>query len=94
MEDAATAEIARVQLWSWAFHGPTLNTGLKVTPAYITSIIDEESKLVSGTGGISAASLTTARDYLVSQVHSKVLSEFLTSDLMPHLDAALAGGKL
>jgi malate synthase len=31
MEDAATAEIARAQLWNWVRHGATSSTGKKVS---------------------------------------------------------------
>ena len=31
MEDAATAEIARSQLWQWIRHGATTETGTQVT---------------------------------------------------------------
>ncbi|OZJ05408.1 hypothetical protein BZG36_02004 [Bifiguratus adelaidae] len=42
MEDAATAEISRSQLWQWAKHQPTTKEGKKITPQYLTSILDQE----------------------------------------------------
>jgi len=43
MEDAATAEIARVQLWSWIKHGATAE-GKTITLPLVSSILDEELK--------------------------------------------------
>jgi malate synthase len=40
MEDAATAEISRAQLWQWWRHGVTLETGETVTPARVRREID------------------------------------------------------
>ena len=42
MEDAATAEISRAQLWQWTHHGATLDDGRTMTPALYRSLRDEE----------------------------------------------------
>jgi malate synthase len=42
MEDAATAEIARSQLWQWVHHGATLDDGRKVTADLYRKLRDEE----------------------------------------------------
>lgn len=42
MEDAATAEISRSQIWQWIHHGVTLDDGRRVTGALVSQIIDEE----------------------------------------------------
>ena len=42
MEDAATAEISRAQVWQWVQHGKKLDTGETVTSDLVKSIIDEE----------------------------------------------------
>ena len=42
MEDAATAEISRAQLWQWIHHGAHLKDGRKVDLALSESIIQEE----------------------------------------------------
>jgi malate synthase len=41
MEDAATAEISRCQLWQWIHHGTPLGGGGRVTSALVKSILDE-----------------------------------------------------
>src|SRR3569832_933233 len=42
MEDAATAEISRAQLWQWIRHKATLNDGREVTPELFRQLLDEE----------------------------------------------------
>jgi malate synthase len=42
MEDAATAEIARSQIWQWVRHGVELADGRKVTPDLVRRAEDEE----------------------------------------------------
>jgi malate synthase len=44
MEDAATAEISRSQIWQWVHHGATLaDDGRTVTPELVREILDEET---------------------------------------------------
>jgi malate synthase len=40
MEDAATAEISRSQLWQWIHRGVTTEEGIRVTHAYVESLLD------------------------------------------------------
>jgi malate synthase len=42
MEDAATAEISRAQVWQWLHHGATLEDGRKVTPELFRKALAEE----------------------------------------------------
>lgn len=42
MEDAATAEIARSQIWQWISHGVVLDSGAKVSRDLVTRVLDEE----------------------------------------------------
>ena len=42
MEDAATAEISRTQIWQWLRHGAALADGRKVTRELVLRILDEE----------------------------------------------------
>ncbi|WP_046472297.1 malate synthase A [Allosalinactinospora lopnorensis] len=42
MEDAATAEISRSQIWQWLHNDVTLDDGPKVTPELVDRIIEEE----------------------------------------------------
>src|SRR5205085_11187018 len=42
MEDAATAEISRAQLWQWVHHGAKLQDGRPVTVDLVEQTIDAE----------------------------------------------------
>jgi malate synthase len=42
MEDAATAEISRSQVWQWVHNGVRLDTGETVTAELVRRILDEE----------------------------------------------------
>ncbi|MEI9886444.1 MAG: malate synthase A [Rhizomicrobium sp.] len=42
MEDAATAEISRAQVWQWVRYGVTLEGGGTATPALFERLLDEE----------------------------------------------------
>ena len=42
MEDAATAEISRVQVWQWRKHAVRLDNGKKVTSSYLRWILSDE----------------------------------------------------
>ena len=42
MEDAATAEISRTQIWQWVTHGATLEDGRTVTRELVETILDDE----------------------------------------------------
>ena len=43
MEDAATAEISRSQIWQWVHSGSSTVEGHEITPAYVNEIADEET---------------------------------------------------
>ncbi len=43
MEDAATAEISRSQIWQWVRHGVELDDGRAVTPELVREVLDEET---------------------------------------------------
>ncbi|PKI85522.1 malate synthase [Malassezia vespertilionis] len=83
MEDAATAEISRLSLWQWVFHGQSTKDGKKITPEYIDQLLaDESAKLPN----LDPKAVDLSRRYLSQQVRAKKPSEFLTTDLTSHLD--------
>ena len=52
MEDAATAEISRAQVWQWLRHGARLSDGRSITRDMVSQVIAEEvGKLKSRSGG-------------------------------------------
>lgn len=89
MEDAATAEITRVQLWQWVKYGVRADGGQLITAEYIDEFIKELApgikKIVPG---VKDENLKLAEDYLKAQIRKQWPSEFLTSDLMPYLAVA------
>ncbi len=57
MEDAGTAEIARIQLWQWVYHRASLSDGRKITPELFSETLEEETaRLLAETGADSYAS--------------------------------------
>jgi malate synthase len=46
MEDAATAEISRAQIWQWITYGATLESGIHVTPEFFVRALGEEMERV------------------------------------------------
>jgi malate synthase len=46
MEDAATAEISRAQIWQWIKYGAVLDTGVKATPDFFRRALQEEMQQV------------------------------------------------
>ncbi len=42
MEDAATAEISRAQIWQWLKYGATLDNGVQVTRPFFARALKEE----------------------------------------------------
>ena len=47
MEDAATAEISRAQIWQWIKYSVTLDTGVTATPEFFRRALAEEMQRVS-----------------------------------------------
>jgi malate synthase len=54
MEDAATAEISRAQIWQWLRYGVTLDTGVKATPAFFDRALKQEMARVKREVGAAA----------------------------------------
>ena len=51
MEDAATAEISRAQLWQWLRHGASLDDGRQVSAALYGRLLEEEMDAIRGEVG-------------------------------------------
>jgi malate synthase len=81
MEDAATAEISRSQVWHWIRHGVTLPDGTPVTRDLVTRILDEETARIHAEVGDEvwkAGRPEETRDVFVRVALSDDLPEFLT----------------
>ncbi|CAG8511243.1 565_t:CDS:2 [Diversispora eburnea] len=82
MEDAATAEISRSQLWQWVRHSSRTVEGKIITPEYINKLLEEEMNKIEkqlGPQQFSASKYLLAKRYLASQITGKEYSEFLTT---------------
>jgi malate synthase len=76
MEDAATAEISRAQLWFWLHRGGALDDGRPVTPALYRAIRDDEAGRLDGLP--AAAHLPAAIAILDRLVEHDDFIDFLT----------------
>lgn len=81
MEDVATAEIARAQLWQWVHKGTTLDDGRAVTPELYAQIRDEELGKLG-----EAGRLREAAEILDRLVLDTEFTEFLTYPAYQLLD--------
>ncbi len=75
MEDAATAEISRSQLWQWVHNGAKLNDGRTVTAEMYKEFRDVELEKL---GGINAHHYRDVVEILDQLVLSGSFTEFLT----------------
>jgi malate synthase len=79
MEDAATAEIARAQLWQWIHHGASTDTQHPITLTSVTALADSACAELAPTlppaGRTALRQARTIFDHLVFDRH---FHEFLT----------------
>ncbi|HJQ44760.1 MAG TPA: malate synthase A [Amycolatopsis sp.] len=78
MEDAATAEIARCQVWQWVRNGTKLDDGTAVTPELVAVWLDEELTSVRADLG-EGIRLDDAREIFVETALGDKLPGFLTT---------------
>jgi malate synthase len=77
MEDAATAEIARSQVWQWLHNDVVLDGGQRVTPELVQTIVREEVAKISAAGGDDDR-LAPARDLFLDVAVADEFVDFLT----------------
>ncbi|MBK5290324.1 MAG: malate synthase A [Acidobacteriia bacterium] len=80
MEDAATAEISRSQVWQWVRHGVKLENGLPVTAGLVREAIDRELAAKPGTEN--------------KKVAAALFSEMMTRDEFPEFLTTAAYQKI
>jgi malate synthase len=80
MEDAATAEIARTQVWQWLHHDAALDDGRVVTPALVRQVLHDEGTQVreSLSDSTSLRRFDDAVEIFERVATSDTLEEFLT----------------
>jgi len=74
MEDAATAEISRSQVWQWMHNDVELDTGQVVTKELVTRLVDEEVGKLPG----SPEDYADARETFMAVAVADDFAEFLT----------------
>jgi malate synthase len=77
MEDAATAEISRSQLWQWIRHGARTDSGQPITLERCRVILGEERTRLEREG-VDGQRLGTAAELLDAMFSAEVFPEFLT----------------
>ena len=89
MEDAATAEISRTQVWQWVHHEDAkLDDGPKITAELVQQLIDEQKAAYKLTLGDKYA---TSKFDLATELFTKMslqntLEEFLTLEAYNYID--------
>jgi malate synthase len=89
MEDAATAEIARSQVWQWVQHGATLEDGRAIDADLVHGIEAEELETIRSAVGDDAfdhGRFNEARALFEEVALSEVFVEFLTFPAYDHID--------
>jgi malate synthase len=83
MEDAATAEISRAQIWQWIRHGARLADGRPVTADLYTQIRAEELERLGGPGVGRYGDAVAIMDSLILD---PAFTEFLTLPAYRYLE--------
>lgn len=81
MEDAATAEISRTQVWQWLRHGAQLKDGRKITTELVHQTVQLELEHIHslvGPARYDAGKFALAAELFEQMVTSASLPEFLT----------------
>jgi malate synthase len=77
MEDAATAEICRAQLWQWLRHGARVADGRRIDESLVAQVLAEEVAQLSVTSS-DMSNLHRATELFSRMVSSEDFDEFLT----------------
>jgi malate synthase len=89
MEDAATAEISRSQIWQWIHHGVELDDGRTVTAELVRQVLDEETAKIREAVGEEtwqAGRPAETRQIFEETALSPELVQFLTIPAYEYLD--------
>ena len=87
MEDAATAEISRAQVWQWSHHGARLDDGRIIDPALCRRLLSEE--LAKWRERATDGRYEDAARLFCELIEAPTFPEFLT---MPAYDMIIAEG--
>ena len=86
MEDAATAEISRAQIWQWKFHGiHTQDDGMPITAQRIAELVHEETTKKCPHGAKDTGKWRLAGRLVEDMLTKNKLDDFLTTVCYPHI---------
>jgi len=91
MEDAATAEISRSQVWQWVRHAATLEDGRKIDADLLRAVTDDEMKRIEseiGAERFRRGRFQEARELFERLSTQERLEDFLTLPAYQLLDTA------
>ena len=90
MEDAATAEISRTQVWQWVHHPEgSLEDGREITMDLVRAVMAEELEKIKhavGDAAYGSGNYTAAGKLFDEIIDADELAEFLTLKAYEHLD--------
>jgi malate synthase len=93
MEDAATAEVSRSQLWQWVRHNVTTAEGKRIDKAYALRLLQEQTDSLSQKAPKGNKFQLAAR-YFATQVTGEDYADFLTSLLYNEISSPGNAAKL
>jgi malate synthase len=85
MEDAATAEISRAQLWQWIRHSAALDDGRKIDLALFRRVLSEELARLSKADAAAPLPYKDAAQLLDQITAAREFVSFLTLAAYPKL---------
>ncbi len=84
MEDAATSEICRTQVWQWVKHGARMDDGRVVTVEFVRQVTGETVEQLRGR--LEACTLELSARIFEEMMTSEEFPEFLTLAAYPYID--------
>ncbi len=91
MEDAATAEICRAQVWQWLHHGASITDGPKIDAVLVDRYLDEALQKIEAQVGedrFEAGHYREAAEMFREMITTDAFNEFLTLPAYARITAA------
>ncbi|KAF5835710.1 malate synthase [Dunaliella salina] len=88
MEDAATAEISRSQVWQWVRHNVRTAEGRSITPDWVTALLEEDvaaKRMAMGEQRFSRSKFDLAKRLIATTIQGTSYSDFLTLLCYEHI---------
>lgn len=78
MEDAATAEISRAQVWQWMRARAKQDNGIEITPMWVERVMEEEFQKIREHGHYSPETYDAIRELMETLIFNENFVDFLT----------------